>query len=153
MIHAQQQFEICSMLRSELKAAPWNPRKIDEGAKKKLKSNLKRVGLLRPLVLNKRTGHLIAGHQRLSQMDAIEKGDYRLDVAVVDLDEKTEQEQIIFLNNPAVMGTYDFKALAKLLPGVELENCGFEPMDMKLLLPEFEIGMSDAEKDLSLIHI
>lgn len=52
-------------------------------------------------------------------MDALEgRSDYTLDVAVVDLSEKEEQEQIVFFNNPDVMGTYNFKGLRELLPQV-----------------------------------
>lgn len=70
--------------------APANPRTISDDARRKLRDNLKRVGLLQPLVWNRRSGNLVSGHQRLSQMDDLMgTANYHLTVAVVDLDDKT----------------------------------------------------------------
>lgn len=135
-----QKFEMRRLHRSELKAAPYNPRAMDGYARKKLKDNLSRVGLLMPLVWNEETGNLVAGHQRLVAMDAIEGGvDYELDVAVVKLSLRQEKEQNVFLNNPSVQGAFDLEALEKLVADVEnfsWDKAGFELMEVESTFPE-----------------
>lgn len=110
-----QKFEMVRVHRSQLNKAPYNPRVISADAKKKLKANLKRVGLLEPLIWNETSGNLVGGHQRLSQLDALEgTDDYFLDVAKVNLDDKAEKEQNIFLNNGEAQGQWDLGALAEM---------------------------------------
>lgn len=128
--------------RSQLKNAPYNARQIDAAAKKKLKESLslKRGGLVVPLTWNKRTGNLVAGHQRIEALDVLEgQQDYWLDVAAIDVDEKTEKELSIRLNNPAVGGSYDLERLALILPEIELEASGFDLTEISLMLPELDL--------------
>lgn len=142
-----QKYSITTMLRSQLTAAVYNPRQIDEGAKKKLRASLKRFGLVQPIVYNKRTGNIVAGHQRLEQMDSFERGkDYKLDVAEIDVDEKTEKELNVFLNNELAMGTFDLGKLEMLFKDSDLsiEACGFEEFELANMLPEFEPPMTPA---------
>jgi hypothetical protein len=108
---------------------------IDSYARKKLEANLKKVGLLDTLVVNRRTGHMVSGHQRLACLDALEgKADYFLDVAVVDLTAKQEREQNVFFNNPSAQGTWDVHALGALLKeGLEIEATGFDRIDLEVL--------------------
>lgn len=110
--------------------AEYNPRKIGDDERRKLKSNLERVGLLSPLVWNSRTGNLVSGHQRLSILDQLNgTKNYTLKVAKVDLDEKTEKEQNVFFNNAQAMGDWDFDKLEQLFVGenkVDYENTGFD---------------------------
>ena len=130
---ALEKFEIERIHRSQIKGAPYNPRTINDDAKRKLKDNLMRVGLLSPLVWNKRSGNLVSGHQRLSQMDTLMgTNDYHMKVAAVDLDEKTEKEQNIFFNNPDAMGDWDLNKLGDLFKsGIEIEATGFSLGDVK----------------------
>ena len=87
-----------------------------------------KVGLVQPLVWNKRTGNLVGGHQRLAQIDALERNrEYKLTVAVVDVDETRERELNVLLNNPDVCGEWDLPKLKEVL-GTELldmTNTGF----------------------------
>lgn len=131
-----QKFETMEMSRAEIKGAAYNPRKIDEDARKRLKSNLKKVGLIEPLVLNKRTGNLVSGHQRLSILDDLEgSGDYSLTVSVVDLSEKEEKEQNVFLNNPSSQGYFERDLLAELIkdPEFSWDDAGLTPNDLNIL--------------------
>lgn len=133
-----QKFTTVRMPRSAINPAPYNPRKIDAYAKKKLTKALKKQGLIETLVVNKRTGVLISGHQRLSILDESEKDqEYALDVAVVDVDEKTEKELNVLMNNGAVQGQYDEDALAGLMrstEGFDIGNAGFDTMDLAVIL-------------------
>jgi len=132
--------------RSALKGAPYNPRTINEDAKRKLRDNLKRVGLLQPITWNRLTGNIVSGHQRVSMMDVLMgSDDYHLNVAVVELDEKTEKEQNIFFNNPEGMGDWDFDKLGEMFKGSNLDitNTGFNAGDIKDLFGSDVLSISD----------
>ena len=102
----------------------------------KLKDKMKAVGLLQPLVVNKRTGTLVSGHQRLASLDSLERGkDFELDVSVIDVDEATEKELNVFFNNPGAMGEWDLDKLAELnlTDGIDFSDMGFEKYDIDML--------------------
>jgi hypothetical protein len=125
------------MVRSQLKAAPYNPRVIDAYARKKIEENLRKVGMVAPITVNLRTGHVVGGHQRLAALDALEgTASYHLDVAVVDLDPAAEKAQNLFLNNPSAQGQWDTEALEELLRegGVDfLGKAGFDLVDLETI--------------------
>lgn len=148
-LHPLQKFVVVRMHRREVKGAPYNPRQIDDHARKKLRDNLKAMGLLDPLVFNKRTGNMVSGHQRLDLMDALSKtgDDYSLDFSVIDLSEKDEKQQNIFFNNPSAQGTYDPDAIGKMIAEDEIDykRAGFDDMDLQVMLEgtEYEPEMFD----------
>jgi hypothetical protein len=152
-LHPDQKFVAERISRSQIKNAPYNPRQIDDHAKKKLSGNIEKKGLLEALVWNKRTGNLVSGHQRLSILDAraAKKGltSYLLDVAVVDLSAKEEKEQNIFFNNPSTQGTYDVDALGKMYTedGVDYRKAGHDDMDLQILFEDtdYKVTMFDTE--------
>jgi hypothetical protein len=122
-----QSFTTKKVHRSQLKGAEYNPRYMPAAAKVKLKETLAIHGLVQPIVWNKRTGNIVGGHQRITQLDSLEKSsDYSLTVAVVDVDEKTERELNLLLNNPAVCGEWDLPKLQTLLNEVEMIKTGFD---------------------------
>lgn len=96
---------------SELTAAPYNPRTISDEALAGLRGSLERFGLVEPVVWNKRTGHVVGGHQRIKAMQEI--GMTETQVVVVDLPEIEEKALNVALNNPAIAGdfTSDIHAL------------------------------------------
>lgn len=115
--------------RNQLINAPYNPRFIDEKSKKKLKDNLKRVGLVEPIIWNKTTGNIVGGHQRIAAIDSLEKTeDYLIEVAQVEMDDRTEKEQNIFLNNGEAQGGWDLAKLESLytVDKLDHENTGFD---------------------------
>lgn len=137
-----QQFEMVRMKRSALREHPKNPRVLLPSAGKRLKGKMKQVGLLQPVIWNKRSGWLLGGHQRLGVLDALEKydgatgaHDYLLDVSVVDLEERRELEMLVFLNNPSAMGVWETDLLAaiNLDAGVDFASMGFDRMDVDML--------------------
>jgi len=133
-----QKFAVERWHRRDIQGAPYNPRIIDAHAKKKLERNLKKVGLLETLVVNRTTKNLVSGHQRLTCLDALEgNGEYFLDVAVVELSEKQEKEQNLFMNNPGAQGTWDSALLADLLrEDLAIEATGFEKTDLEVIFDE-----------------
>lgn len=130
-----EKYEIIEISRAQVKNAPYNPRKITDEARKKLRDNIKRVGLLTPIVWNKKTGNIVSGHQRISALDSLEKSrDYVLRVACVDLDEKTEREQNIFFNNAKAQGEFDLEKLEVLYKDEDLKldvaSTGYDVADI-----------------------
>lgn len=122
--------------RDALLNAPYNPRRMPKDKAKRLRDNLAKVGLVEPVIWNRRTGNLVGGHQRLAALDMLEgKADYELDVAAVDLDPKVEREQNVFLNNPGTQGDWDLRALQGLFAkGASLEGAGFDELELDELL-------------------
>jgi hypothetical protein len=146
-VSAVQKFRVAVVNRKDLKNAPYNPRQIDDNARSKLRKNLKKVGLLQPIIWNKVTGHVVSGHQRLAIIDAIEKRDnYDMQVAVVELDPKTEKEQVVFMNNELAMGSFDLPKLDHLLKEVDFEFAGFDKLDLQVMLPGWAQEQTPAAK-------
>lgn len=123
--------------REQIKNAPYNPRIMDEKAKKRLKQNIARHGLVSALTWNRRTGNLVGGHQRLEQLDALEKDkDYELTVCVVDVDEREEAALNVQLNNPSMQGEWDFDKLAMMSEEFDLDlkdDMGFTETDIDFM--------------------
>ena len=143
-----QKFEAREVQRSEIKNAPYNPRKISDYQFKGLKSNLKKVGLLQPLVWNERTGNLVSGHQRLKALDQLEKtDDYMITVAVVDLDEKTEKEQNIFFNSTTFQGEFDFDMLRDILQDIDPLSAGLDEYDLNIIQVDEEEKTGTGNED------
>ena len=144
-----QKFETKVITRSEIKNAEYNPRKISDSARKKLRENIKRVRLLDTIVVNKNTMNIVSGHQRVSILDSLErKQDYCLTVALVDLTEKEEIEQNLFFNNSKAQGEYDTFALGELFEynDIEIENTGFDLPDLGILGVEVDLQPSVEEE-------
>jgi hypothetical protein len=139
-----QKFNIQTIERGEIKNAPYNPRSITDDARRRLKLALQNVGLVQPIVWNKRTGHIVGGHQRIKALDSLEgKAEYQMSVAVVDVALEREKELNILLNASSVQGDFDWEKVKELLEedAIILENAGFNSVDMLKLF-----GDDSAEK-------
>lgn len=138
--------------RTAIRNAPYNPRQISEGAKHRLRDAISRVGLVQPIVWNRRTGNIVGGHQRISQLDALEgRKDYLITVAEVDVDDLRERELNVLLNNPETQGDWDLDSLKELLSvdGIDLANTGFGAADVMQLFGEApKQGASETDKEL-----
>lgn len=56
---------------SEIKPAKYNPREITDVAFLGLRESIKKFGFVDPLVVNKKTGTLVGGHQRLKVAESL----------------------------------------------------------------------------------
>ncbi|AQX00438.1 hypothetical protein BBD32_02645 [Elizabethkingia anophelis] len=136
--------------RSQITFASYNPRVITDSARKKLKANLKKYGLLGGIVWNEKTGNLVAGHQKLSIIDEANKynpetkeNDYEIRVEVVQMEQKQEIEQNIFMNNPSAQGEYDNDMLAQLLKDIDVDAAGLDVSDLNVIVadaPVFDVA-------------
>ena len=137
MVSKYQAYETEVINRSQIQNAPYNPRIMDEGAKKRLKKNIAKHGLVAALTWNKRTGNLVGGHQRLEQLDLLEKNkDYELTVCVVDVDEREEAALNVQLNNPSMQGEWDLDKLANISEEFDLDladDLGFTETDIDFM--------------------
>ena len=127
--------------RSAIHFAGYNPRKLSEESRKTLKRGIKKFGLVGGIVVNKRTGlTVVSGHQRLSVMDELQKfpdNDYRVRVDVIDVDEKQEKELNILMNNPNAQGSWDYDALARLVPDIDYKDAGLTDADLNMIGCDF----------------
>ena len=131
-----QKFTIETIKREDIKNADYNPRIMDKESKKRLKEGLKKHGLVSTLTWNRRTGNLVGGHQRLEQLDALEKNqNYSLDVCVIDVDEKEEAVLNVQLNNPSMQGDWDLDKLAEMTEAFDLNfgDMGFTALDIDFM--------------------
>lgn len=140
-----QKYEVIEIRRDEIHNAPYNPRSISAKSRRRLRDNLQKVGLLAPIVWNRRTGNIVSGHQRLSCIDSLEHThEYKLLVSAVDLDEKTEKEQNIFFNNTEAQGVFDERLIDMLNDNdLNIENMGFSEAEVFAMT-----GESMAEEQL-----
>lgn len=132
--------------RSEITPAPYNPRTITDEARKALKKNIKKNGIIGGMVWNEETTNLVSGHQKLSIADevnkynpATEENDYDIKVEVINVDLKTEKELNIFFNSKSVQGEMDYAKLAIMLPDIDVDLAGLDDVDLSLIdieLPE-----------------
>lgn len=127
--------------RSAIHFAGYNPRKLSDESRKTLKRGIKKFGLVGGIVVNKRTGlTVVSGHQRLSVMDELQKfpdNDYRIRVDVIDVDEKQEKELNILMNNPNAQGSWDYDALARLVPDIDYKDAGLTDADLNMIGCDF----------------
>lgn len=128
---------------AELKAAPYNPRKISVAAMKGLRQSLKRFGLVQPIVWNKRSGLVVGGHQRLVALRA--EGAAQADVVVVDLDDKDERALNITLNNPKIGGDFtpDLDVLLEEIR--DQDSALFHDLKLDELLPKENSAVDELE--------
>jgi hypothetical protein len=121
---------------AELVPAAYNPRKIDKAAKRALAKSLERYGVVQDVVVNRRTGNIVGGHQRVDALLAV--GETEVPVVWVDLDDKDERALNILLNSPKLSGAFDDRLLNALLVDLQAEA-----------LPEFaELRLDDLLKEM-----
>lgn len=114
----------------DLRPAPYNPRTISEKAADGLGKSLEDFGDIAGIVWNKRTGHLVAGHQRVEQLKklgaVLHNGELRVGVdgprfavRVVDWPESKEKAANVTANNQHIGGSFT-DGLADLLGEIKL---------------------------------
>jgi ParB-like chromosome segregation protein Spo0J len=121
--------ELKTMRLSDLNPAPYNPRKISKEAMAGLISSIKRFGMVQPIIFNKRSGFVVAGHQRLKALEKL--GAKETEVLVVDLLSTEEKAMNVTLNNPEIEGIYT-DGLEDILKEIHLDFTDIEFADLNL---------------------
>ena len=128
---------------ASLKPAPYTPRKrLEPGSPgyRRLARSIAEFDLVQPIVWNERTGHVVAGHQRLQILT--DRGDTEIECAVVSLPLAKEKALNVALNNTQVGSTWDDAKLHDLLaelddlPDFDATLTGFDPDELHDLLLE-----------------
>ena len=107
---------------TELKPAPYNPRKSNKKQEDNLRKSLEKFGVVEPIIFNKRTGYIVGGHFRTRELKKL--GVEEVDCVIVDLSEEDERELNIRLN--ANTGDWDNDLLLANFEIDELADWGLE---------------------------
>lgn len=136
--------ESVRMALAELAPADYNPRKISAKAMAGLKASLTRFGELGGIVYNKRTGHLVGGHQRVKALLAL--GETHAEVRVVDLPISEEKAANLALNHHGIGGEWDDALLAVVLDDVKRDlPTAFEELQLADIIAD--AGLADDAAD------
>jgi len=116
---------------SELKPAPYNPRKISKIELERLKRSINEFGYVEPVIWNKQTGYVVGGHQRLKALKDL--GIEEIDCVVIDIPEDKEKALNIALNK--ISGSWDNDKLFEILDDLDKNKfditlTGFEIADL-----------------------
>lgn len=102
-------------------AHPNNPRRHPQAQRDAVKGSLDTLGFIAPVIINKNTGFLIDGHERV--MQALSKGDGTpVPFIEVDLSEDEEALALASFDWITQMAYYDKDALNTLLDDVSTDN-------------------------------
>lgn len=129
-------------------AAPYNPRKIGKRELERLVESLRTFGCVEPVVWNRRTRHIVGGHQRVKAAEVM--GWDELPTYEVDLDEGAERQLNLALNK--ISGEWDDAKLSDLLTemfaeGIDLELTGFSDEELERLIPDFNRTEGNTDPD------
>ncbi len=91
--------------------APYNPRTISDRDLVALGRSMTTFGVVEPVVVNRRTGRIVGGHQRVKAAEA--EGIEALPVVYVDLDDPSEKQLNLALNR--ISGEFVVDKLGELL--------------------------------------
>ena len=118
-----------------------NPRVISEEAKTGLAESIRSFGLVDPIVVNKTTGRVVGGHQRLREL--AESGVEETDVLEGELSEKDEIALNIALNSKFIQGEFE-KSAIKILDRVHEQ---LEEVSENTLLDKLREQLGGKRKD------
>jgi hypothetical protein len=137
--------------RSQIRNAPYNPRKITKRERENLYKLLDSHKLVEDLVWNKLTGNLVSGHQRLTWIDLKarerELKDFDIRISQIDVDEKEEMEINLGMNNDAAMGKFDLDLMGDMLEKIDYGLAGFDDKAIEELIgADFDVDrLSDED--------
>jgi hypothetical protein len=125
----------------DIEVSPYNPRiklKPEDKEYQDIRESLVNFGLSQCLVVNKRTGWLVGGEQRLKILK--DMGQKEIPVMVVDLSEDEEKELNLALNE--VKGRYDTVKLKTMLNDIRRRKgrlpVGFDDTKYNSVMQEFK---------------
>ena len=138
--------------RSQINLNPINPKRHSDEKVKLQKKNLQKVGFLGGIVWNEKSGNLIDGHRRIKAMDLYYKydgtlnTDYDVKVEIVNLDEKTEKEQLTYM---AIGNTKpDIDLIANYISDIDYSDVGLDIGELNdILAINMEIPSLDDSLD------
>ena len=162
--------EISKIKLTQIEPAEYNPRYITEEAKKKLRNSIETFGLVEPIIINTKNNKIIGGHQRYQilidmlmeednlaerEFDYLIKDDYGYIFDFNQLNIKNEDYEKainIVLNNPNLMGDYDYPKLGTLFDDLKsndfnLTFTGFDNLDILEIDLKKDLEFKDLEEE------
>lgn len=123
---------------SELKAAEYNPRKMNESEERDLTASIEEFGAVVPVVVNigKRNNVLIGGHQRTTVYG--KQGIEEVDVMVPSRELTRSEETRLNLRLNKNIASWDYEKLKEIDLTVLLE-VGFDENDMQVVFDDVEV--------------
>lgn len=129
----------------ELTPHPENPRQGDVGA---IHTSIETNGFYGALIVQKSTGHILAGNHRL--VAAVAAGAVTVPILEIDVDDVTAKRILLADNRTNDLATYDNEALAQLLTALAMEDellgTGYDGDDLDLLLSD--LANPDGDPDV-----
>jgi len=126
--------------------SPYNPRTISDSDLAKLKTSIVEFGYVEPIIVNKRTGHIVGGNQRYKALKAL--GHKEIEIVEIDVDKIKEKQLNIALNK--IEGEWEVDKLEEVLKEIEgevgdFDLTGFDEEELDDLLKELVIEEDKAD--------
>ena len=134
---------------SELQEAEYNPNEMNSRELTFLQNSIKKFGYIAPIIVNKRTGRIVGGHQRKKVLEQL--GYDEIDVIEIDVPEEVEKQLNIALNN--IKGHFNEFKLGELLEEISKNDSfdswavGFTPAELDKLLKELNTELDELLQD------
>jgi hypothetical protein len=128
-------------LVADLKPHPQNPRRHGAAELEALDKSVRRFGFTSPIIVQKKTGLVLAGHARLEVLQR--QGVAEVPVVELDIDDKDAVAYMIADNQLTILGSWDFQMLEGLVADLKVSE--YPGMDLieGLDLPGFESPEAD----------
>lgn len=133
-------YKVIEYKKDEIKPASYNPRSITDTELEGLKESIKKFGLVENLIVNKKTGTLLSGHQRYKAACIL--GYETFPVVEVDLSLSEEKALNVVLNSQHISGQYDEEILKDLLKEIKIDLPEYESLRLDL----YEIDTLDTSE-------
>ena len=161
--------EISKIKLTDITPASYNPRKISESEKQKLRNSLDTFGVVDPIIINLKNNHIIGGHQRyevlldkfmenngfFEELELIRLGDVGWAFPSSDLKiESEDHEKALNLALNKISGEWDTPKLEELLSELDTSELdisltGFDELDLEGL--DTQIFTGERERELNTI--
>ncbi len=141
--------ETVIMKVSDIRPAEYNPRvelKPGDREYEALKKSLDRFGVAVPLVVNRTTGNLVSGHQRLNVLR--EQGAEEVEVVVIEAD--PEREKLLNIAMNKIEGDWDYEKLEAMFEDISPEDIdftGFTGAELADLFGAEDAGPADDDEE------
>lgn len=102
----------------QLLANPYNHRQHPKAQRDVVAASIEELGFVKSIIVNRRTGHIVDGHERAMQALGVGE-DTLVDVEYVDLDEMEERKALLILDASSEMAKVDADLLRELVNATE----------------------------------
>lgn len=127
--------KVVRLRMDKVELAPYNPRKISQADRAKLKKSLEEFGYVDLMIWNKRTNYVVGGNQRFIVMKedmGVEEADF------IEVDLPLEREKLLNVALNKIGGDWDYQRLTVLFNSIEEDGAlpltGFDSDEISVLI-------------------